>query len=158
MVYYLLSNRTQVRRTNSVLNILAIYAINCGTLNLVFAISCVTLLAKYRDMFIYAPSLFLTIRLSLCAFMSILNSRDNLRETLDGPGGVVTFTQLKVRTVTTVPWGAQDTAGANTDTAVPKSPPPASISSTSGMSFSDSVIALDGEKYLVFPVAEAVTV
>ncbi|KAH9027099.1 hypothetical protein EDB85DRAFT_143935 [Lactarius pseudohatsudake] len=33
MVYYLLSNRTQVRRTNSVLNLLAIYAINCGTLN-----------------------------------------------------------------------------------------------------------------------------
>ncbi|KAH9021491.1 hypothetical protein EDB84DRAFT_1565272 [Lactarius hengduanensis] len=56
-------------------------------------------------MSIYAPSLFLAIRLSLCAFMSILNSRDNLRETLDGPGGVVTFTQLKVRTGTTVPWG-----------------------------------------------------
>ncbi len=55
MVYYLLSNRTQVRRyvrvrtsqkrhysvytgslarTNNVLNLLAIYAVNCGTLNL----------------------------------------------------------------------------------------------------------------------------
>ncbi|KAH9030664.1 hypothetical protein EDB85DRAFT_1962479 [Lactarius pseudohatsudake] len=43
MVYTLLSNRTQVRRTNSVLNHLAIYSINCGTLTLVFAISCVIL-------------------------------------------------------------------------------------------------------------------
>ncbi|KAH9053230.1 hypothetical protein EDB87DRAFT_276178 [Lactarius vividus] len=158
MVYYLLSNRTQVRRTNNVLNLLAIYAINCGTLNLVFAISCVTLLTKYQDMFIYAPSLFLTIRLSLCAFMSILNSRDNLRETLDGPGGVVTFTQLEVRMVTTVPWGAQETAEVNTNMVIPKSPPPASISSTSGMLFSDSVIILDREKYPVPPVAGAVTV
>ncbi|KAI9448870.1 hypothetical protein BJY52DRAFT_1228104 [Lactarius psammicola] len=76
MVYHLLSNRTQVRR--------------------VFAISCVTLLVEYRDTLINTPSLLITIRLSLCAFMSILNSRDNLRETLDAPEGVVTtLTQLK---------------------------------------------------------------
>ncbi|KAI9440979.1 hypothetical protein H4582DRAFT_1512303 [Lactarius indigo] len=123
MVYYLLSNRTQIRRTNNVLNLLAIYAINCGTLNLVFTISCVILLSKYRDTFIYGPSLFIIIRLSLCALMSILNSRDNLRETLDEPRGVVTFTQLKVHAVTTVPWGMQDTAEANTNMTIPKSPP-----------------------------------
>ncbi|KAH8976871.1 hypothetical protein EDB92DRAFT_1043410 [Lactarius akahatsu] len=81
MVYYLLSHRTQIRRTNNVLNLLAIYFINCGTLHLVFAISCVTMLAKYRNTLIYIPSLFIMIRLSLCAF--ILNSRDTLRETLD---------------------------------------------------------------------------
>ncbi|KAH9033529.1 hypothetical protein EDB85DRAFT_1112439 [Lactarius pseudohatsudake] len=38
MVYYLLSNRSQVRRTNNVLNLLAIYSVNCGILHLVFAI------------------------------------------------------------------------------------------------------------------------
>jgi hypothetical protein len=43
MVYALLSSRTHVRRTNKVLNNLAIYAINCGILNLVFAISSITL-------------------------------------------------------------------------------------------------------------------
>ncbi|KAH9027001.1 hypothetical protein EDB85DRAFT_150678 [Lactarius pseudohatsudake] len=43
MVYTLLSNRTRVRRTNNMLNILAIYAVNCGILHLVFAISCVIL-------------------------------------------------------------------------------------------------------------------
>ncbi|KAI9440981.1 hypothetical protein H4582DRAFT_2074757 [Lactarius indigo] len=98
MVYTLLSNRTQVRRTNNVLNLLAIYFINCGILHLVFAISCVALLAKFRDSLVYAPSLLITTRLSLCGF--ILNSRDNLRETLNGPAGVVTFTQLKVHTAT----------------------------------------------------------
>ncbi|KAH8983441.1 hypothetical protein EDB92DRAFT_1571461 [Lactarius akahatsu] len=96
MVYTLLSNRTQVRRTNSVLNLLAIYAINCGTLHLVFAVSCLILFAKYPNTLKYAPSLFIMVRLSLCAFMSILNTRDNLRGTLDGPGGVVsTFTSSR---------------------------------------------------------------
>ncbi|KAI9459719.1 hypothetical protein BJY52DRAFT_357546 [Lactarius psammicola] len=140
MVYTLLSNRTQVRRTNTVLNLLAIYTINCGILHLVFAISCVILFAKYLNGLIYTPSLLIMVRLSLCAFMSILNSRDNLRETLNGPGGVVvTFTQLNVRTPsTTVPLGAQDTTEAsnnnNNSTAVPKGLPPDSVSL-----FSDSV-------------------
>ncbi|KAI9437248.1 hypothetical protein H4582DRAFT_336595 [Lactarius indigo] len=93
MVYTLLSNRTRVRRTNNVLNLLAIYAINCGILHLVFAISCVILFTRFQYTLIWTPSLYIMVRLSLCAFMAILNSRDNLRETLDGPGGVVsTFT------------------------------------------------------------------
>ncbi|KAH9027012.1 hypothetical protein EDB85DRAFT_152020 [Lactarius pseudohatsudake] len=91
MVYTLLTNRTRVRRTNSVLNLLAIYAVNCGTLHLVFAISSVILFAKSPYTLKYTPSLLIMIRLSLCAFMAILNSRDNLRETLDGPGGVVSM-------------------------------------------------------------------
>ncbi|KAH8983452.1 hypothetical protein EDB92DRAFT_1819479 [Lactarius akahatsu] len=86
MVCTLLTNRTRVRRTNSVLNLLAIYAVNCGTLHLVFAISSVILFAKSPYTLKYTPSLLIMIRLSLCAFMAILNSRDNLRETLDGPG------------------------------------------------------------------------
>ncbi|KAI9448868.1 hypothetical protein BJY52DRAFT_296343 [Lactarius psammicola] len=141
MVHTLLSHRSQVRRrTNNVLNLLAIYSINCGTLNLVFAISCVIMVSKYRDTLIYAPFLFIMIRLSPCAFMSILNSRDNLRETLDGPEGVVaTFTQLKARTGSIVPGGVKDTMEASTDAAVARSRPPASVSSET--SFSDSVIA-----------------
>ncbi|KAH8997075.1 hypothetical protein EDB86DRAFT_922643 [Lactarius hatsudake] len=140
MVYYLLSNRTQVQRINNVLNLLAIYSINCGTLHLVFSISCVTLIATSRDTLIYIPSLFIMVRLSLCAFMATLNSRDYLRETLDGPEGVVTLTQLKVRTVTTVPWGAQDTAEA-ANKAIPKSRPPLFVPSDT--SSSDSVTAFE---------------
>ncbi|KAI9437252.1 hypothetical protein H4582DRAFT_336961 [Lactarius indigo] len=96
MVYTLLSNRSRVRRTNNVLNLLAIYAINCGILHLVFAISCVILFTRLQYTLICTPSLFIMVRLSLCAFMAILNSRDNLRETLDGPGGIVsTFTSSR---------------------------------------------------------------
>ncbi|KAH9054122.1 hypothetical protein EDB87DRAFT_138580 [Lactarius vividus] len=65
MVYTLLSNRTQVRRTNSVLNLLAIYAINCGTLHLVFTISCLILFVKNQNTLKYTPSLFIGVRLSL---------------------------------------------------------------------------------------------
>ncbi|KAH9166643.1 hypothetical protein EDB89DRAFT_2232771 [Lactarius sanguifluus] len=168
MVYYLLSNRTQVRRTKNVLNLLAIYSVNCGTLHLAFAISSVTLvlfvftscvflsiltrrtkLAKYRDALIYAPSLFIMFRLSLCAFMAILNSRDNLRERLDGQDGVVTtLTQFKAHTGqgTTVPCGTQDTTETSTDTAVPKGLPPHSVYSDT--SFSASVIAFDRERLI----------
>ncbi|KAH8992983.1 hypothetical protein EDB92DRAFT_1815750 [Lactarius akahatsu] len=95
MVYTLMSNRTHVRRTNNVLNLLAIYAVNCGILHLMFAIACVVLFATYPNALIYAASFFIMVRLSLCAFMSILNSRDHLRETLDGPGGVVVVTLTK---------------------------------------------------------------
>ncbi|KAH9160230.1 hypothetical protein EDB89DRAFT_924523 [Lactarius sanguifluus] len=154
MVRTLLSNRTQVRRTNNVLNTLAIYSINCGALNLVFAISCVTLLAKYRTAFIYAPSFLITMRLYFCGFMSILNSRDSLREMLDGPEGIVTFSQLNARTGSTVPCGVQVTTETCTNAGVPKSLPPVS----SDTSISDSVIAFNREKYPVPPVPGVLTV
>jgi len=128
MVYTLLRNRTHVRRTNNVLNLLAIYAINCGTLNLVFAISCIILYGKYQNALIYIPPSFIMIRLYFCAFMAILNSRDNLRETLDGREGVVTMlTQLEAHTGTTAPCGIQVTTEAWTSAAVPKSPLPVKV-------------------------------
>ncbi|KAH9033555.1 hypothetical protein EDB85DRAFT_1951516 [Lactarius pseudohatsudake] len=71
MVYTLLSNRTHVRRTNDVLNLLAIYAVNCGILHLMFAIACVVLFATYPNALIYTASFFIMVRLSLCAFMSM---------------------------------------------------------------------------------------
>ncbi|KAH9176092.1 hypothetical protein EDB89DRAFT_200189 [Lactarius sanguifluus] len=147
MVYYLLSNRTQFRRTNNVLNLLAIYSINCGTLHLAFVISSLALVAKYRDTLINTPSLFIMFRLSLCAFMAILNSRDNLLETLDGQDGVVvaTLTQFKAQTGQgTI--GPQDTIEASTNTVVPKGLPLHSVYSDT--SFSASVVAFDRESSL----------
>ncbi|KAN0138650.1 hypothetical protein V8E53_003638 [Lactarius tabidus] len=154
MVYTLSSNRTQVRRANTVLNLLATYAINCGTLNLVFAISCLTLLTTSRSTFLYPPSFFIMVRLYFCAFMSILNSRDNLSETLDRPDGIVnTFTQLslRVRAGTTVPCAVQVTTETSTNAAIPKNLPP-KVSSDSVASFTDSVLAFDREKYPKPPV------
>ncbi|KAH9172817.1 hypothetical protein EDB89DRAFT_838310 [Lactarius sanguifluus] len=150
MVHALLGNRTQVQRTNNVLNTLAIYSINCGALNLVFAISCVALLAKYRTVGLYVPSYLITMRLYFCGFMSILNSRDNLREMLDGPEGVITFSQLKARTGTN---GVQVTTETSTDVATPKSLPPVS----SGTLISDIDIALNRVKYPV-PLPGVLTV
>ncbi|KAH9021689.1 hypothetical protein EDB83DRAFT_93798 [Lactarius deliciosus] len=125
MVYTLLSNRTRVRRTNTVLNLLAIYTVNCGTLHLVFAISCVILFAKFPHTLKYTPSLFIMFRLSFCAFMAILNSRDNLRGTLDGPGVVVsTFTSSR-RARVPISWPRE----MSSNTAFPKGPPPVSVPS-----------------------------
>jgi len=136
MVYTLLRNRTQVRRTNNVLNLLAIYTINCGALNLVCGITCITLYSKYRDTLVYTPPSLTVTRLYFCAFMAIINSRDNLRETLDKTGGFVsTFSQLNARTGITTPSGVQVTTESSTNTDVPKSLPP--VKRSSGRSFSD---------------------
>ncbi|KAI9448871.1 hypothetical protein BJY52DRAFT_1228105 [Lactarius psammicola] len=162
MVYTLLSNHTQVRRTNNVLNLLAIYVINCGTLHFIDSLNeaCqVSRCAHTCTVPLHHDST-LSLRIHVHSSdprhsNSVLNSRDNLRETLDGPEGVVTtLTQLEVRTGTTVPWGVQDIAEENTNTAVPKSRPPLSI--FSNISLSDSVITFDREKYAVPPVPEFV--
>ncbi|KAH9075591.1 hypothetical protein EDB83DRAFT_2312048 [Lactarius deliciosus] len=120
MVHALLGNRTQVRRTNNVLNTLAIYSINCGALNLLLTPS------PERSL--------LSIEL--------LNSRDNLREMLDGPEGVVMFSQLKARTGTN---GVQVTTETSTNVVTPKSLPPVS----SGTLISDIDIAFNRVKYPV---------
>ncbi|KAH8981712.1 hypothetical protein EDB92DRAFT_1952867 [Lactarius akahatsu] len=144
MVYTLLNNRTHVRSTNNVLKLLTIYTINCGILHLVFAITCVILFARYPNALIYTAPFFIMVRLSLCAF--ILNSRDHLRETLEGPEGavVVTLTQ----TSTTIPSGARDTtteANPNTTAAVPKYLPQVLVSPDTP--FADSVVPFDRDKY-----------
>jgi len=148
MVYTLLRNRTQVRRTNNVLNLLAVYAINCGILNLVFSIPGIILVIMYQKTLVYAAPSFIAIRLYMCAFMAILNSRDHLRETLDGPEGVIaTFTQLGPPG-NTVRCGVQVSSETSNDIAVSKSLPPVQFSSNT--SFSESV-PFDREKCPVFP-------
>jgi len=146
MVFTLLSNRTEVGRTNNVLNLLAIYTINCGILNLLFSIGCIIFLAVYPNALIYTPPSFIMIRLYFCALMAILNSRDNLRETLRGPEGFVTFTELTPRRSTPVP-AVQITTETSTtgSTTVPRSLPPVKVSSDA--SLSDSVVAFDRGKY-----------
>ncbi|KAF8266639.1 hypothetical protein EI94DRAFT_1732569 [Lactarius quietus] len=138
MVYTLFRNRTHVRRTNNVLKVLAIYAINYGTLGLAFAISSITLVLIQIHC-IHPPS-FIMIRLHFCALMAILNSRDNLRDTLDG-GVVITFTQLEVRMGTMAPPRAQVTTEASPNAAFPKSLPPFKVSSDE--SISENGIASD---------------
>jgi len=137
MVYTLLRNRTRVRRTNNVLNILAIYAINCGILNLVFSIFGIILVVRDRDALIYTVPLYIVIRLYFCAFMAILNSRDSLRETLDGPGVVMTtFTQLtpSSNAGNAVRCGVQVTTETSNNLTVSKTLPPVQFSSNTSLS------------------------
>ncbi|KAN0130228.1 hypothetical protein V8E53_011985 [Lactarius tabidus] len=134
MVYTLFRNRTPFRSTTSVLNLLAIYAINYGTLNLVLTISSTILLVTYQDTFIYLVPLFIVIRLYFCAFMAILNSRDNLRATLDRKdivlGTIPKFTALD----TPGTYGVQVTTELSSNTAVSKILPPLQVSSDASSS------------------------
>jgi hypothetical protein len=74
--------------------------------------------------------------------MAILNSRDNLRETLDGREDVaITFSQLNGRMGTTDLRGVQVTTEAITSAGVSKSLSPVNVSSDA--SISDNVVASD---------------
>jgi len=161
MVHTLLSNRTQVRKTNTVLNLLAIYIINSGLLNLVLSISSMILFAQYRNALIYTAPTFLGIRLYFCAFMSILNSRSTLRETLNGPGYVVaTFTQLAahIPSDTTAQSGVQVTKETNStgfNRVASESCPQSQVSPFTP--FVD-IVASDNEKFPVSPAPVVSTV
>jgi len=154
MVYTLFRNRSQFRSTNTVLNLLAIYTINCGTLNLVFTISSIVLLIVYRDALIYLVPSFIVVRLYFCAFMAILNSRDNLRATLDRQEIVLNTIPKLTLSDRAETCGVQATTESSSNTAVWNILPPVQASSHS--SFSGS-IALDREKSPVSPVPAVLT-
>jgi len=149
MVYTLLRKRSFVRRTNSTINLLAVYMVNCGTLNLVSTISCLILRVRYPGTLTFVPLFFIMVRLYFCAFMAILNSRDGLRETLNGPdNAIVTFSQFKARhgitgvTSTTVPNRVDDTPEPNINESAQMPFPPV----PPAKSFSGSVLDFDREK------------
>ncbi|KAI0258262.1 hypothetical protein BC834DRAFT_975329 [Gloeopeniophorella convolvens] len=99
MVYYILQQRTNVKRTNRALHLLTLYIVNSGALNLLFATTCLITYVRYAKTLIYAPFFFILVRLYACSFMTILNSRDHVRERLgiNGEGRtVVTITREQV--------------------------------------------------------------
>jgi len=150
MVYTVLRNRTRVRRTNNVLNLLAIYAVNCGVLNLIFSISGIIMVVRNRKSLIYIVPSYIVIRLYFCSFMSILNSRDYLRETLDGSEVVMsTLTQITPPGSSAVRCGVQVATETSNNMGVKSLPP---VQFALNTSFSESV-SLDREKYpVVSPV------
>ncbi|KAI0297491.1 hypothetical protein B0F90DRAFT_887747 [Multifurca ochricompacta] len=97
MVYYILQQRSGIRRTNRVLKLVTLYIINSGALNLVFATTCLITYVHYPKTLIYAPFFFILIRLYPCSFMTILNSRVNVRSRLRGEGPtIVTITHEQI--------------------------------------------------------------
>ncbi|KAH9027092.1 hypothetical protein EDB85DRAFT_143383 [Lactarius pseudohatsudake] len=129
-------NRTQVQRTN-----LAIYSINCGILHLVFTISCITLLAKYR-----IPNVHLChdSTLSLRAHVHPELTRQPSRDARRTGGWCCHVHPAQCTHGYHRPYGAQGATEASTNTAVPKSLPPASASSDKSL----YVIAFNRERYL----------
>ncbi|KAJ7235189.1 hypothetical protein C8J57DRAFT_1376279 [Mycena rebaudengoi] len=71
MIYWLSKGRSQFRRTNTALNSLILYTINSGLFFLTFTTT-----------LIYAFFFFVASRLYLCSLLSILNSREHVREQL----------------------------------------------------------------------------
>jgi len=126
MVYTLWRTRirTPFRSTKNVLTHLAIYTINCGTLNLVFTISTIVLLVVYRDALIYVVPSLIVIQLYFCAFMAILNSRDNLRATLNRHDIGLSTIPKPVISDTAVTCGVQVTTESSSNTAVSEILPP----------------------------------
>ncbi|KAH9958662.1 hypothetical protein BGW80DRAFT_140305 [Lactifluus volemus] len=80
MVYYLVIRGSKVKRSStSPARTLALYCINSGFLVVVFAALTLTTYLCYPQSRMYAPFLFILVRLYSCSFMAILNSRDRLR-------------------------------------------------------------------------------
>lgn len=97
MVYYVLQQRSGVKRTSRVINLIILYIINSGALNLVFASTCLITYVKFPTTLIYAPSFFVLVRLYVCSFITILNSRVNVRSKLRGERRtVVTITHEQI--------------------------------------------------------------
>lgn len=103
MVYYILQQRTKIKKTGApgtshVLNLIMSYVVNSGALNLVFATACLITYVKFPNTLIYAPFFFILVRLYPCSFMTILNSRVHIRSRLRSCGGntTITITQEQV--------------------------------------------------------------
>ncbi|KAH8989419.1 hypothetical protein EDB92DRAFT_1817101 [Lactarius akahatsu] len=149
MVYYLLSNRTQVRRLSATVTItLVLFTFTpCVLWSNIDPLNEVRQVSRYTH--IYPDLLHYVSSLSLCIHghpeltrLPPLGARRT--------GRCRCYVHLAQGTHgTTVPWGAQGMTEASANTAVPKSLPPAFVSSNTP--FSDGVIAFDREKYPVPP-------
>ncbi|KAF7356176.1 hypothetical protein MVEN_00948600 [Mycena venus] len=82
MVYLLARNRVGFTKTNRAVNSLIAYMLNSGLLIMIFAISCLATFITSTTTMVYGMFFFIDVRLYGCSFMSILNSRDSLREQL----------------------------------------------------------------------------
>ncbi|KAJ7913493.1 hypothetical protein B0H13DRAFT_2659575 [Mycena leptocephala] len=86
MVYYLLRNKTEIQTTNRAINLLVLYTVNSGALTMheawLFAICTLATWVTSATTLIYASFFFVLVRLYGLSFMSILNSREYIREQL----------------------------------------------------------------------------
>ncbi|KAF8148138.1 hypothetical protein K438DRAFT_1867045 [Mycena galopus ATCC 62051] len=82
MVYHLLRNKTGFHKTGKVINLLVAYSLRSGTITMIFAICDLVAFVCASSTLMYLPFFFILVRLYGLSFMSILNSRDHVREQL----------------------------------------------------------------------------
>ncbi|KAH8108813.1 hypothetical protein DFH11DRAFT_1731656 [Phellopilus nigrolimitatus] len=79
LCYFLYTNRTGVRRTDSIINTLMAYCINASLLTTCINIACfVTFLALPKN-YIFMAIFFCSSKLYFCSLLATLNARDTLR-------------------------------------------------------------------------------
>lgn len=81
MAYYLLT-RTAMKRTIAATTTLALYFITSGAFTLVLSIANLIFFIRFSGTLIYTPFYFVLVRTYFCSFMTILNSRDRIRNKL----------------------------------------------------------------------------
>ncbi|THH16209.1 hypothetical protein EW146_g4392 [Bondarzewia mesenterica] len=87
MISYLKEGRTHFSRTNRAITLLITYALNTFLLTTIlstFAVATLITFLAMHDTLVYALFFFVLVRLHSCSFMSTLNSRDTVRQELDG--------------------------------------------------------------------------
>ncbi|KAK6980740.1 hypothetical protein R3P38DRAFT_3117833 [Favolaschia claudopus] len=86
MIYLLFKSKTGFKRTNKAINTLVAYTVSSGAITTVFTIGDVITGSVWPSTLIQIPFFFIFVRLHCLSFMSILNSRDHIRQQLFAPG------------------------------------------------------------------------
>ncbi|KAE9395437.1 hypothetical protein BT96DRAFT_146360 [Gymnopus androsaceus JB14] len=81
MIYYLRKNRTSFKQTKHIINTLVTYTVNTGLLTIIFTSTSLLLLTirGSPNSLLFAPFFLIEFRLYACSFMSVLNSRTELK-------------------------------------------------------------------------------
>ncbi|KAK6988062.1 hypothetical protein R3P38DRAFT_3374307 [Favolaschia claudopus] len=89
MIYLLFNSKTGFKRTNKAINTLVAYTVSSGAITTVFTIGDVVAGSVWPSTLIQIPFFFIFVRLHCLSFMSILNSRDHIRQQLFAPGHAI---------------------------------------------------------------------
>ncbi|KAF8187610.1 hypothetical protein K438DRAFT_1972750 [Mycena galopus ATCC 62051] len=99
MTYYLNNNIARYFRTNKIINLLVLYSVNSGAITMLLAIACLVAWAASNTTLIEGLFFWLLVRFYALSFMSILNSREHIREQMDEPSrGILTFPSFATST------------------------------------------------------------
>ncbi|KAK7001571.1 hypothetical protein R3P38DRAFT_3049815 [Favolaschia claudopus] len=112
MIYHLSKNRTGFQKTNKAISKLVAYSVSTGALTSVCAIGNVIAENISPSTLDFVPFFFILIRLHCLSFMSILNSRDHIREQLDAASSHAMVTIPSYPIVNLMEPGASDIDGA----------------------------------------------